>query len=94
VSDLSTRLREINEALRALIDNGAMPLDSLNTSILSEGHGQKVLVEGGPSGLIYFASQCLDTVARNVPGAHAHVDEHSGADAGSIPMIVSLKLED
>ncbi len=94
MTDLSTQLREINKALRALIDNGAMPFDSLSTSILSDAHGQEVLLEGGPNGLIYFASQCLDTVARNIPGAHAHVDEHSGADIGSVPVIVSLKLED
>ena len=94
MTELSDQLRTLNTSLRALIDNGAMPFDSLNASIVSDASGQEVLIEGGPKGLIYLASQCIDTVARNLAGAHAHVDEHSGADVGSVPLIVSLKLED
>ena len=91
MTDFRTKLHDINAQLRALIAEGEMPLDSLNTSIF-EGE-KEIMVEAGPNGLIYFASQCLDVAAGTSSGAHVHIDEFSGADSGSVPLIVSLKID-
>jgi hypothetical protein len=88
VSDFRADLLEIKDQLRALSD--ALSPDSLRAELLE---GPSVLlIEGGPRGLIYLARQCIDIAAKTSSGAHAHVDEHSGADEGSFPIIVSLRL--
>ncbi|WP_420470958.1 Imm32 family immunity protein [Brevundimonas sp. FT23042] len=93
MSDFRARLTEIKADIRDLLERPDLPLDTLSTSIFSDANGQEVYVEGGPNGLAYLAMQCLDIAAAIAPGAHAHVDEFSGADAGSIPLVVSLKTE-
>jgi hypothetical protein len=93
MTDFRARLKEIKGDIRELLDRPDLPLDTLSASIFSDANGQEVYLEGGPNGLAYLAMQCLDIAAATAPGAHAHVDEFSGADAGSIPLIVSLKSE-
>ena len=93
MTDFRARLKEIKGEIRELLDRQDLPLDTLSASIFSDAKGQEVYVEGGPSGLAYLAMQCLDIAAATAPGAHAHVDELSGADVGSIPLVVSLKTE-
>jgi len=91
VTDFRTKLAEINAQLQSLLAEGELPLDSLKTSIFDG--DKEVMIEGGPNGLIYFASQCLDVASKTSPGAHVHIDEFGGADPGSLPLIVSLKIE-
>ena len=93
MTDFRARLTEIKGEIRELLDHPDMPLDTLSTTIVSDAAGQEVHLEGGPHGLAYLAIQCLDIAAATALGAHAHVDEFSGADAGSIPLVVSLKSE-
>lgn len=89
MSDFRAELLDIKDQLRVLSD--ALLPDSLRAELM-EGPSE-LLIEGGPRGLIYLARQCLDIAAKTGSGAHAHVDEHSGADEGSFPVIVSLKLD-
>jgi hypothetical protein len=91
VSDFRAKLKEINAQLRALISEDGLPLDSLKTTIFDG--DKEVMIEGGPNGLIYFASQCLSVASGTSSGAHAHIDECGGADPGSLPLIISLKIE-
>ena len=91
MSDFRAKLAEINAQLRSLIAEGGLPLDSLKTTIFDG--DKEVMIEGGPNGLIYFATQCLDVASKTFSGAHVHVDEFGGADLGSLPLIVSLKIE-
>ena len=91
--DFRARLRDIKEQVRELLDQPDLPLDNLSASIFSDPNGHEIYVEGGPHGLAYLAMQCLDIAAATAPGAHAHIDEFSGADAGSVPLVVSLKSE-
>ena len=89
MSDFRADLSEIKDQLRALADT--LPLDSLRAELM-EGPSE-LLIEGGPRGLIYLARQCIDIASKIGSGAHAHIDEHSGADQRSFPLIVALRLE-
>ena len=49
---------------------------------------REVVVGGNESGLLDLALHALRLAAAKAPGAHVHIDEHSGAAAADKPLVL------